>query len=160
MKEDPSSTSRPDPSGTGHRGGAPDSGGAPDRGARDRGASDRGARDAGDRGAAGREAAAGRGAPAERRNDAVAWTALVVAVALTVWQAVYAYSAGAPGGADETYTAVNRFVSLILSLVAAVLGVVSLAQRRHPTWPALAGLAVGLNGFVVSVTAWLGGVAA
>ncbi|RPF28821.1 hypothetical protein [Georgenia muralis] len=120
----------------------------------------RGARD---RDVSGREGAASgagaRGAGSERRTDAVAWTALVVAVALTVWQAVYAYSAGAPGGADETYTAVNRFVSLILSLVAAVLGVVSLAQRRHPTWPALAGLAIGLNGFIVSVTAWLGGVA-
>ena len=115
-------------------------------------------RDVSGRAAAGPETAA-RGEAAERRSDAVAWTAFAVAVALTVWQAVYAYSAGAPGGADETYTAVNRFVSLILSLVAAVLGVVSLAQRRRPTWPALAGLAIGLNGFIVSVTAWLGGVA-
>ncbi|WP_341358178.1 hypothetical protein V5H98_10280 [Georgenia sp. M64] len=159
MRDEPSGTpAHPD------RSGAAGAGRAADRGARDRDvsgrAADRGARDrdVSGRAAAGPETAA-LGEAAERRSDAVAWTAFAVAVALTVWQAVYAYSAGAPGGADETYTAVNRFVSLILSLVAAVLGVVSLAQRRHPMWPALAGLAIGLNGFIVSVTAWLGGVA-
>lgn len=145
MRDEPSGTpAHPD------RSGAAGAGRAADRGARDR--------DVSGRGTAGPETAA-LGEAAERRSDAVAWTAFAVAVALTVWQAVYAYSAGAPGGADETYAAVNRFVSLILSLVAAVLGVVSLAQRRRPTWPALAGLAIGLNGFIVSVTAWLGGVA-
>ncbi|MPV37543.1 hypothetical protein [Georgenia subflava] len=93
-----------------------------------------------------------------RKGNPVAWTALLVAAVLTVWQAVYALSVqGVSTASQDVYTSVSLFVSLVLGLSAAVLGVVGIAQRRHPRWPALVGLAVGLNVFLVSVFSWIGG---
>lgn len=96
--------------------------------------------------------------PVTGRGNPVAWTSLLVAVVLTIWQAVYALSVQGVAPPDQDlYTSVSLFVTLILGLAAAVLGLVGIAQRRRPRWPALAGLAVGLNAFLVAVFSWIGG---
>lgn len=88
-------------------------------------------------------------------GNAVGWTALLLAVVLTVWLAIYELAAGRVADA-ELYESISRFVSLILALAAAVLGIVALAQRRGPRWPGLVGLAVGLHAFLVAVFSWIG----
>lgn len=91
------------------------------------------------------------------RGNPVAWTSLLLAVVLTVFHAVYALDAqGAAVRGEDVYTSIWLFVTLVLGLAAALLGIVGIAQRRRPRWPALAGLAVGLNGFLVAVFAWIG----
>lgn len=103
------------------------------------------------------------GASPRRRpaGSPVAWTAVLLAAVLTVWQAVYVFSqAVRPDTRDEVVAAVSLFVHLVVGLAAAVLGVVALSQRHRPAWPALAGLAVGLNGFLLGVAGWLGGLQA
>ena len=98
------------------------------------------------------------GRPDRPAGNPVGWTALLVAVVLTVWQAVYALTVqGVAAAGQDTYTSVSLFVSLVLGLAAAVLGVVGISQRRRPRWPSLVGLAVGLNVFLVSVFSWIGG---
>jgi hypothetical protein len=100
----------------------------------------------------------GEGGWATGRGNPVAWTSLLVAVVLTVWQAVFALSVERVAAPDQDlYTSVSLFVTLILGLAAAVLGLVGISQRRRPRWPALAGLAVGLNAFLVAVFSWIGG---
>lgn len=101
----------------------------------------------------------GPGVPSARAGgNAVGWTALLLAVVLTAWQAVYALAAEQVSDPD-LYQSVALFVSLVLGLAAAVLGIVALAQRRLPRWPGLVALAVGLHVFVVSLFAWVGGIA-
>jgi len=100
----------------------------------------------------------GEGRREPGRGNPVAWTSLLVAVVLTVWQAVYALSLERVAAPDQDlYTSVSLFVTLILGLAAAVLGLVGISQRRRPRWPALAGLAVGLNAFIVAAFSWIGG---
>ncbi|MHB1065773.1 MAG: hypothetical protein ACYC1Z_15010 [Georgenia sp.] len=90
-----------------------------------------------------------------RGGNPVGWTALLLAVVLTAWKAVYAVAAQRVGD-PALYESISLFVSLILGLSAAVLGIVALAQRHGPRWPGLVGLAIGLHVFVVALFFWIG----
>ncbi|ROR74055.1 hypothetical protein [Bogoriella caseilytica] len=104
-----------------------------------------------------------RDEPAAGRDKAiVSWIALLVAVLLTVWEAISSLHLGGIDPANDpsawnSFYPVSLFVTLVLGLAAAVLGIVGIAQRRQPRWPGLAGLAVGLYAFVGAVFAWVGG---
>jgi len=89
----------------------------------------------------------------------VAWTALLVAAVLTVWQAIYSLTVVGVEASrdDDMYTSVSLFVTLVLGLAALVLGIVSIAQRRAPRWPGLVGLSVGTYAFIIAVFSWVGG---
>ncbi|GAA4432503.1 hypothetical protein GCM10023169_38280 [Georgenia halophila] len=92
-----------------------------------------------------------------QKGNPVAWTALLVAVVLTVWQAIYSLTVVGTDSDQETFTSVSLFITLVLGLAATVLGIVSIAQRRSPRWPGLAGLSVGLYAFIIAVFSWIGG---
>lgn len=105
---------------------------------------------------------AGKEPSGVREKAVVSWTALLVAVLLTVWEAIASLRLGGIDPASDpaawnSFYPVSLFVTLVLGLAAAVLGVVGIAQRRKPTWPGLAGLAVGLYAFIGAVFAWVGG---
>ncbi|UNX53649.1 hypothetical protein MF406_11685 [Georgenia sp. TF02-10] len=102
---------------------------------------------------------AGHAGRAEGRlQNPVGWTGLLLAVALTVWEAIYNFNVVASDVVSgDVQTSVNLFVCLVVGLAAVVLGIVAIAQRRRPVWPGLVALGVGLNGFLIGVAAWLGG---
>jgi hypothetical protein len=88
------------------------------------------------------------------------WVGLAVAVVVTFMQAAFNYTVPGVADTESPARAVLLFLSLIGSVVAAVLGVVSLASKRAPQWPATAALAVGLSVFLVTVAAWVGSLVA
>ncbi|MGM0385109.1 MAG: hypothetical protein ACQERF_03890 [Actinomycetota bacterium] len=88
------------------------------------------------------------------------WVGLAVAVVVTFMQAAFNYTVPGVADSESPARAVLLFLSLIGSVVAAVLGVVSLASKRAPQWPATAALAVGLSVFLVTVAAWVGSLVA
>lgn len=99
---------------------------------------------------------------ASRDRAVVSWIALLVAVLLTVWEAISSLHLGGIDPANDpaawnSFYPISLFVTLVLGLAAAVLGIVGIAQRRRPAWPGLAGLAVGLYAFIGAVFAWVGG---
>ncbi|MFC7405941.1 hypothetical protein [Georgenia alba] len=111
-------------------------------------------------GTAGTKRGTGSGVPkpGAPKGNPVAWTALLVAVVLTIWQAVYSLTVlGIDPPDQETFTSVSLFITLVLGLAALVLGIVSIAQRRAPRWPGLVGLSVGIYAFIVAVFSWIGG---
>lgn len=91
-------------------------------------------------------------------SDRLGWIALSVTVLLTVWHVVYFVNLGPanPDGQD-VYISVFLFVSLVLAVATAVLGIVALSQRATPRWPAISAVSIGVYGFLTVAASWLGG---
>ncbi|MDO4606675.1 MAG: hypothetical protein Q4B12_05090 [Bowdeniella nasicola] len=100
------------------------------------------------------------GGSAPRQSSALPWIALIFAVIVVGLQCAYAYSTGQViAGSGGTSYKVFMFTSLVLSLVTVVIATVALAQRSKHRWACLVSLGVGINVLVVSIAAWLGGIA-
>ena len=99
-------------------------------------------------------------ARAQQPGNPIGWVALAAAVVVTFMQAAFNYTVPGVADSESPARAVLLFLSLIGGVVAAVLGVVALAQKRSPRWPSTAALAVGLNVFLVTVAAWVGSLVA
>ncbi|MBD8063453.1 hypothetical protein [Oceanitalea stevensii] len=99
----------------------------------------------------------GREARKPQRGDRnrLGWIAITVAGLLTAWQIVYAITVESVGNRD-TYESIGLMLVLVLAVGSLVLGIVALAQRVVPRWPAVAALAVGVYAFIVAIAGWIG----
>lgn len=103
--------------------------------------------------------AGGRDAAERKRGDRsrnrLGWIAITVAGLLTAWQIIYAVTVESVENI-ETYESIGLMLVLVLAVGSLVLGIVALAQRVSPRWPAVAALAVGIYAFVVAIAGWIG----
>ncbi|MCM3661564.1 hypothetical protein M3148_11275 [Georgenia satyanarayanai] len=105
----------------------------------------------------GSQGSSGRGARKPQRADRnrLGWIAITVAGLLTAWQIVYAITVESVANRD-TYESIGLMLVLVLAVGSLVLGIVALAQRALPRWPAVAALAVGVYAFIVAIAGWIG----
>ncbi|PYF99206.1 hypothetical protein SAMN05216184_10888 [Georgenia satyanarayanai] len=101
--------------------------------------------------------AAGRESRKPQRGERsrLGWIAITVAGLLTAWQVVYAITVESVANRD-TYESIGLMLVLVLAVGSLVLGIVALAQRVLPRWPAVAALAVGVYAFIVAIAGWIG----
>ena len=110
-------------------------------------------------GTSGRQAggAGGRNAPAGgTARNRLGWVALTVTGLLTAWQIIFSITVESVAN-RQTYESIGLMLVLVLAVGSLVLGIVALAQRVSPRWPAVSALAVGAYAFVVAIAQWVGG---
>lgn len=83
------------------------------------------------------------------------WFAFIAGIIVVCWQALFGYTTVGQAS-DATIHTVANMGAILLGLAAIVLSLVSLQRRRSDNWPALIGLALGAEGFIVHLATWLG----
>lgn len=101
------------------------------------------------------------GEPERSRGSRLGWIALGVTGLLAVWHVIYFVNlASVTTERQDVFISVFLFVSIVLAVASAVLGIVALSQKALPRWPATASLSVGIYAFLIVVASWLGGIMA
>lgn len=95
-------------------------------------------------------------AKAERsaESGSLAWISLLAGIVVICWQAIFGYRTVGLPAADSLHT-LSNMGAIMLGLATLVLGIVALAQRRKPSWPAIAASAIGLQAFAVGIVTWM-----
>ncbi|MDO5724146.1 MAG: hypothetical protein Q4P33_07105 [Flaviflexus sp.] len=91
---------------------------------------------------------------AQSEGGTLPWIALLVGLIVITWRAIFGYRTVGLAAGDSLHT-LSNMGAIMLGLATLVLGIVALAQRRRPTWPAVAASAIGLQAFAVGIVTWL-----
>lgn len=91
---------------------------------------------------------------AQSEGGSLPWIALLVGIIVIAWRAIFGYRTVGLAAGDSLHT-LSNMGAIMLGLATLVLGIVALAQRRRPAWPAVAASAIGLQAFAVGIVTWL-----